>query len=141
MSGEQNAEMEQMREMMAQLMEQNAALVAQVQQMQGPSTQQEQIPAESAHAALVSATPDQKAGIGLVWGNVTGAIGASAGAVENASMALGVLARSGLYHTVTGQMDAAKELCNTLNIKSEGVDALMTADAIVNYVTANRSRK
>lgn len=129
--------MEQMQEMMKQLQEQNAMLQEKLAQQVQPT---QMVAASNATTALQAATPEAKKGLGLVWGSVTGAIGSVAGAVETGASALDQLAQTGLYSTVQGQIEGAQDLCKSLNIEASGPEALMAADAIVDYVTSRRRR-
>jgi hypothetical protein len=85
--------------------------------------------------SLKSQTPQKKkGGLGFVWGNTTHSIGEVASAIGELATAGRVLASNAKAQAAQSRIESANDICSTMGLEVNGIEALTMADAITNYI-------
>jgi len=88
---------------------------------------------------LKSQTPTKKqGGLGFVWNNTTHSVGELASTIGELATAGRVLASNAKAQAAQSRIESANDICSTMGLKVEGIEALTMADAITNYICAQR---
>jgi len=80
----------------------------------------------------------KQGGLAFVWNNTTHTIGEAATAVGELATAGRVLASNAKAQAAQSRIESANDICSTMGLKVEGIEALTMADAITNYICSQR---
>lgn len=86
---------------------------------------------------LKSQTKQEK-GFGFMWSESTHAVGTAFSAVGNLADAGNQLAIAAKRNAVMSNLESSKDICDMLGIEAEGIETVLAAESIVDYLCSRR---